>query len=287
MQFNLNFLKELVDTYKKGLLYDELLYTHSSCDESKENLIDSAHELSNDLADVTVKYELLKEENRKLLSDGTLDILSLKTYYEDKYANQQSWIRDFDGKGKKDIRHAFRYTRDGEKELTVFATELIEKYNLKDNPTNVVTAVMKYFKSSNKWKYAYDIEHYKMSDFWAMAEVSLKSRVGDCDDLAILMHVVIYFIFIQLNLTEHYWRLKFTCGTLIGEGGHAFNIWLGDDGEYYVIESTYDLRGSFTKTWLKTPIRYNNLYKNFWGYGRVDRSWIGSNSFLIPYTKTR
>ena len=89
------------------------------------------------------------------------------------------------------------------------------------------------------------------------------------------MHAVIVELLEMFNMSEYAWRLKFTASHVLGEGGHAYNIWLHDDGEWYVIESTYDLRGSFRRTWLKTPIRNNNMYYNFWGFARPDRSWKG------------
>jgi len=87
----------------------------------------------------------------------------------------------------------------------------------------------------------------------------------------------------ELGILEHYWRIKIACGRLVGYGGHAFNIWLHDDGEWYVIESTYDLANSYKKTWLKTPIKNNNLYRDFWGFIRKDRSWLSKYSSLQPY----
>ena len=68
-------------------------------------------------------------------------------------------------------------------------------------------------------------------------------------------------MFEALNLEDSYWRLEFCAWVLVSSlGGHALNTWLGEDGEYYAIESTFDLKNSHARTWLKTPIRYNNLY---------------------------
>jgi len=34
-----------------------------------------------------------------------------------------------------------------------------------------------------------------------------------------------------------------------------------------------------------SPIKNNNLYRNYWGFARKDRSWKGNASSLEPYKK--
>lgn len=86
-----------------------------------------------------------------------------------------------------------------------------------------------------------------------------------------------------MGLDDHAWRLTFWATVVIGEGGHALLSWLGDDGEYYAIESTFDENNSKYKTWLRTPIRYTNLYGTPWGFATKDKSWRGSNSALLSF----
>jgi hypothetical protein len=93
-----------------------------------------------------------------------------------------------------------------------------------------------------------------------------------------------------LKMSEHEWRLTFIASVVAGEGGHAYLTWLYDDGEYYVVESTYYEESSKGKTWLRTPMRFNNMYQFPWGFATKTRSWVGSNeallSFRDPETKT-
>ena len=93
-----------------------------------------------------------------------------------------------------------------------------------------------------------------------------------CEDLAILMHMIIRTMFDEFGYEDDKWRLVFTAGSLIGYGGHAYNLYLHNDAHYYTIESTFDLEGNFRRSWLKTPVVYHNLYENFWGFASPERS---------------
>ena len=261
--------------------------------EDKEKLIKEKDEeillLHSNLKDselIITELEARLEDIKKSLKKKTVDINDFKDYYENK-KESSSWRYPFLGDGVyRDVKLALRDSTDGEKKLRGAARGLIEEFalNSDDKPELVIESVIKYFRKKNNWSYKKDEENSaqgKKRDFWQKAEVSWESRVGDCEDLSILMHNLIYYIFDILGLGKHYWRLEFSAWVLISnEGGHAQNTWLGEDGEWYVIESTYDLTGSFSRTWLKTPIRYNNLYKKPLGWARKDRSWRGSISSL-------
>ena len=228
------------------------------------------------------KIETLSNQLRTLLNQGKIDVEDVKEYYENKYSGAP-WKYDFEGSGReRDTKYALRVTANGEIILKEIAKEIFDRYK-PNNPNEVVKSVMRYFSLRASWKYKYDKDNYGKNEFWALAETSAASRVGDCDDLAIFMHNIIFYILEMAGMSEQYWRLKLCAGSLLGEGGHCFNVWLADDGEWYTVESTYDLKGSLSKTWLKTPIRNNNMYRSFWGFARKDRSWKSSNMVLKPY----
>jgi len=265
-------------------LIDNNTKLQSELNASKHNNELLRKEYNNLLLEKNEKYDALKHEYQKLLNKEKLNILDLKDWYENKY-DSRAWNYNFDGTKKQDSKNSLKDSISHANDLTAFAKKLISLYALKTDskPSKIVECVLKYFMKSKHWTYAFDKDYYKLADYWQKAGESLLRRKGDCDDLAILMHNTVYYLLKELGLQKHYWRIKIACGSLVGYGGHAFNIWLHDDGEWYVVESTYDLGNSYKKTWLKTPIKNNNLYRDFWGFVRKDKSWLGRLSSLEPY----
>ena len=267
----MKWITDIIKTYKKGLLYDELLSKSSEQSQKETALIEQINDLQ-------TNKELLKKEIKTLLSEGKIDVQSLKNYYENKYG-KAIWLYEYDNSGtRKDVKGALRIL--DEEPLKKLSNKIIKRYNLKTRtpPQKIVEKIMRYFILRKEWTYKSDTY-----EFWTPANISCETRTGDCDDLAILMHNMIYYVFEKLGLSDYYWRIKLCASGILNQGGHAFNIWLHEDGEWYVVESTYDLVGSWKKTWLKTPIKNNNLYQNYWGFARKDRSWKGKLSSLEPY----
>lgn len=276
----MKFIINLMQTYNKGKLYDALLKKYQGELATNKSLAEVAAQqlvLQN-------KYDSLKEQYELLLNAGKLNILDLIDWFEGN-RNKDSWIYDGVRLGSVDVKKYLVVSEDGQKVMVKAADELIAKFSLtKDSlPEEIPRSLMKHFKYKSNWTYKYDKDKFGKPEFWQSADKSWIDKEGDCDDLAILMHVLAYFIFLKLKMLDHYRRLTFTCGKLAGEGGHAFNTWLHDDGQYYVVESTFDLDGSYYKTWLRTPIKYNNMYQTFWGFATIYRSWKGSNSFFDEY----
>ena len=235
-------------------------------------------ELNNIINDLNIELIASKNQLKELLNDNKVNVNDYKDWYEFRFGNS-SWFYNYDGNGSKDVKTAFRYKKENGKEIIRdLSNKIIDKYKLV-NPTlnNIIESVKKYFILRSNWTYVSDLQEYGVPEYWAEVDVSATSRRGDCDSLALLMHMLILDIFEVFNLQHNYWRLKLAASTVLGEGGHAYNLWLHDDGEWYVIESTYDLQNSFRRTWLKTPVRNNNLYVNFWGFARPDRSFKGYN----------
>lgn len=277
-----DFVRSLVGYYVMVDNYEERLAFQSKYYE------DSIHEILDKYVDEKQRRDDMEEELRVLLEDKKLDILSLKDYYEAKFASSRTWAYNYDSKYSKPVENSLLNADEGI--MKEAAKQLINDTNVsmskkltkKSTPEEVISKVVYYFMRPSNWTYVSDIKEYGVREFWAPAHISWQTRRGDCDSLAILMHNLIFYIFEELGLSEHYWRLKLTAWSTMVEP-HAFNIWLGEDGEWYVIESTLDLIGSFTKTWLKTPIRFNNLYSSPWGFARRDRSWVGRMNSLLPY----
>jgi len=276
----MNWLNRFFETYNKGKVYDTLMERYTIQINMAVDLELFNDGLREDLKNELIKNELLNNQIKTLLSSGKIDLEETKEWYENKYGDA-IWLYSYDGDViKKDVKHALSVRN--EEPVIELSNILIAKYGLgsSDSPEQVISKTIQYFALKRSWEYKKDI-----GELWSPADESAITREGDCDDLAILMHNVIYYLFVLLGLEQHYWRLKLCAGGLLGEGGHCFNIWLGETGEWYVVESTYDLIGSWRKTWLKTPIKNNNLYRNYWGFARKDRSWKGNASSLEPYKK--
>lgn len=215
----------------------------------------------------------------QLLPAPPKNILDLLPDYVNKFGSK-NWFYDYKGDGV--LRNVKTALVASDEYFVPIAQELVEMYELQKgcDPTLVVEAVIKYFLNS-RWTYLKDIDQFKKREYWETAQNSWRTRTGDCEDLGILMHVLISYLLKELSLEEHYPRLVLTrCMTLLEN--HLLNLWLWDDGEYYAIESTIDPRGSWTKTWKKCPVRYNNLYKQFDGYARNNWSRTGNNACLLP-----
>jgi hypothetical protein len=93
--------------------------------------------------------------------------------------------------------------------------------------------------------------------------------------MAIVMHLVILHILEELGLSEHSWRLKMCCSDTI-LGGHAYNLWLADDIEWYSIESTLGVTEAM-RNWLSRPMRYNGLYQTIWFTFTKERTYADTD----------
>ena len=238
-------------------------------------------ELKDEMIIITEKKDAAENQLKLLLEEHVVDINEIKEWYETRFGDA-GWFYPYDSGSRKDVKNVFKLSSSiGATVIRELSIKILEENGLQEteesyvSPVDIITCVKRYFSHKNEWTYVTDMQEHGVPEYWAPADVSAKTRRGDCDSLAILMHVLILDMFEMFNFNEYGWRLKLTAGIVLGEGGHAYNIWLHDDGEWYVIESTYDLKGSFARTWLKTPVRNNNMYVDFWGFARPDRSFKG------------
>ena len=245
-------------------------------------LLDVNNELETKLDNITSKYELTKHELEKLLKNEKLDILSLKTWYEGR-RNQTPWYYNGRRLGTQDVTV---YLEVGNIEpFTELAKDLISRYKLtnKNTPTEIITMMYRYWNLDSSWTYVTDQKQFGSAEWWESPDRALDTRRGDCESKSKAMYWTGIEMLRLLDKEEHDWRLTFVAATITGAGGHAFLTWLYNDGEYYIIESTYDERNSKYKTWLKTPMRFNNFYGAPWGIATKYRSWRGSSAALKSF----
>jgi len=265
--------------------YDELNKLNYEYINRVDELEDSLDFFTAQLTQVNKSYVSLQEKYSELLNAGYVDVNNLKDWYEGR-RNQTPWIYNGARLGHVDVKKYL--VVQGEDNVLIMkesASTIINKYKiLKDTPIEkIVEYLLKYFSSSSQWHYVYDKDKFGMIEFWQSAEKSWIDRKGDCDDLAILIHVLFNYIMEYFNRENESWRLTFAAGLMNVGGGHAFNTFLHTDGEYYVVESTFDINGSYSRTWLHTPVRYDNTYYSFWGFATKDKSWKGDLNALINY----
>lgn len=195
-----------------------------------------------------------------------IPVVALKDYFLKKWREGNvTW--NIQGEGSQDVRIALRETPEDKLEFTKIAQDIIKNYNLKKRSIDEIPlTVMRWRKltfEDNKY-YKDDFKTFGKTEYWQRGGLTLKNYKNgfDCDDMAILMHLVILHVLEELALSSQAWRLKMCCSsTLIG--GHAYNIWLADDVEWYPVESTISVSECILD-WLLKPVRYSNLYQKIW-----------------------
>ncbi len=215
-------------------------------------------------------YGLSEYVERLKKEPEPINILNYKKEYEKQFP-KQNFTYNFDNSNrKKDIKYALRQ---GDKEtIKTWCKKVTRTFN---TPEEVIEYVIQYFIKKGRWTYVKEDK-----DVWSPANISIELMKGDCDDLSILMFNLIYYLFEEKGFAEHQWRLKLFISDVKGEGGHALNIWLGDSGEWYPVESTYGLSSSFRRAWLNTPVRYHDMYEGLRAFTNMDKSHKGSLSAL-------
>jgi len=254
----------------------------SKKDEVEELLISTEKErddlklLVDDMDETIQNLEFTILTMTKKLERNVLD-------YKEQYiaAHETSpYLYDYKRNGQRlDIKEALEVTTTGLETIKILSEEIFKGKHLRSS-SDVIEVIMKYFADRSNWRYVYDKDQFGKIEFWQLAEISATTRKGDCDDLAILMYALGDYSLRTLGYEEHVWRLELVTAKILGEGGHCFNRWLGDIGHWFVVESTYDLPGSLRRTWLKTPMIYNNMYEKMYAFATNQKSWRGSISSL-------
>ena len=260
-----------IKTEELTLLRHDNYVLHNNFEELNEELINTEH-----------KYAESKKKIEEMIRKETLNILELRGWYESR-RNQNPWMYNGVRLGWQDVT---TYLEPSNKEpFTELARTLIKNYDLnkKHEPSEIITSIYRYWNLRSSWTYVSDTVLHGRVEWWEDATDAIRIRRGDCETKAKCMYWTIDEALRLLGKSEHDWRLTFTASIVAGEGGHAYLTWLHDDGEYYVIESTYYERSSKYKTWLRTPMRFNNLYQDPWGFANKYRSWRSNNQTLLSF----
>jgi len=122
-------------------------------------------------------------------------------------------------------------------------------------------------------KYVSEKSKYGLEEFWCFPSEVLKTRMGDCDDGAILLANL------MLACGIPYWKIRLTAG-LVPEGGHAYVTYYCESRDYWVVLD-WCYRPSLT------PIPERPHYKNSQIYREVWLSWNQKYAFYKHGTRVR
>lgn len=267
-----NFFSSFFSTYNKGLKYDIVIKQFTDCIndlQEQHNALQLLYERSELLSVGKDLVVPLEEKPSKIAFNHVFDIkLESKAY-----------LYDYTGKGRNDIKNYLR-VKAYQEPLVKKHTDIIEKdYDL-TCPLDIVEAVQKYIIDIRP-RYIRDEDLFDKKEFWSW-EYLLTNNKGDCDDVAGAMHVLIQSLLTKYNFIDAKKRLLFHINDNYKEC-HANNIWLADDGYFYTVESTMDLKGTFKRKWLKVPLMYDSFYTKHIAFATEAKSHVGSNIIRKNY----
>ncbi|MDM8560025.1 transglutaminase-like domain-containing protein [Candidatus Parabeggiatoa sp. HSG14] len=167
-----------------------------------------------------------------------------------------------------------------------FLSEIIRDYRLrKYTPNETVHAIQNFV--VRFLDYVGDDESSECSEFWQFPFETLQSRIGDCEDGAILMASLM----IQAGVPAY--RIKVCAGFVqesptAPEGGHAYCVYLADRGEdsqdWVVIDWCY-YEDSDTPPEYKPLAKnggYRSCYKDIWFTFNNEFSWNQGSLEIEP-----
>lgn len=276
----------IIKVYRLGKKYhnmkEEKERKIKELERKKTILSNKLDEVEDKLTNVEKSYKEAKKAIEDFKDKGELPSPnSLKEHYMYKY-EQSPWTYDAKGEGRMEVSRTLRY--DNEEIIREYARETKERHDLtSDNtPDEIMTKLYEDSIREWDWDYETDKEHFGMIEYWQDADKSLKDMTGDCDDKAIAMYCVAELLFEMLGKGDNFWRLRFTAGRTLS-GGHAFCVWLSDDLQWYVVESTMDAEGSYRRAWLEAAIKNQNFYSEFYGFATKYRTWRGDLDVMEPH----
>lgn len=229
-----------------------------------------------EISQLNKQIDLLKELEKKI------PLEELKDYFLNKW--KEGYVTfNYRGEGYEDIKTCLYESAEGYKAFDEIAESIIKRYSLASKKLDLIpwyVMVWREEKFAGNIYYANDLKTFGRRDYWQRGELTLKNYKNgfDCDDMMIVMHLVMRHILIRLNKADQLWRLKGCCSDTI-LGGHAYNIWLAEDIEWYVVETTMGVKET-KDNWQKKPLRYNGLYSKIWFTFNKDHTW-SDNDFVF------
>jgi len=279
----MNFIKQIWHTYQQGKKYPQV---KAELDNAKEKLnaeLAESESLGKKVDELQKSLKEARQSIKQLKKDdaSTPNPEELKNFFM--YPDEQArWTYDIRGKGQRPVKYVFAVS--DESLIVEEAQEVVTKGGLrrKNNPTQVADYFYRYVENNWDWDYTTDRKNFGKIEYWMAPDDALEEMEGDCDDKALAMHMVLRQVLKEAGFADSVWRIRFVASRTLS-GGHAYNIWLAEDCEWYVIESTMDAEGSRAKTWGNTPLRENNFYYDFYGFATPEQTWRGDIDVVEPH----
>lgn len=208
--------------------------------------------------------KLFKRENNKM---G----LKNESYYNNKWKQKPIIYNGRALRGKKDRIGVdvkdFIPTNDN------ILGDIVNRYRLnKGRPDLTAHAVQKWVVKFLSYKY--DEDENQCPEFWQFPFESIASKVGDCEDGAILTASLM----IAAGIPN--WRCKVAAGYVQSsptapQGGHSYALYLADDGDWRIMDWCYyeDSRLTVAQKPLAKNGGYKNCYKAVWFTFNNEYSW--------------
>lgn len=272
-------LKKLLGCTKKE---EELRNKISKYKETLGEVEGEVSSLRNSLEDAE---KLVEKQKGKIsdLRDVDFDVEKFKDYYMMPH-RQGKWTYNMRGEGRRPVQLFFRELED-EGVIRREAKDFVEKGGLRSRDKGVDYIVDKAYREVVEewdWDYVSDQEKYGKPEYWEDPSIAIVEKEGDCDSKAGAMHMFIKHVLEETGYGDSTWRIRFVASKTHSEP-HAYNVWLASDGEWYVVESTLDQKGSFKRAWMNTPLRHNNFYFDYYGFATSSDTWWGSRGVIKPY----
>lgn len=126
--------------------------------------------------------------------------------------------------------------------------------------------------------YKYDDDSVNVPEFWQFPFETLQSKIGDCEDGAILIASLL------INAGVPGWRVKVAAGYVQSsptapQGGHAYCMYLADDNRWRILDWCYyqDSRVQVKDKPLAKDGGQKNAYKDIWFTFNNEHSWAGGS----------
>lgn len=123
-------------------------------------------------------------------------------------------------------------------------------------------------------RYVSDSHNYNEVEYWQHPEITIQKGTGDCEDGSILLASLMRIAGIPA------YKVKVCAGwvkTRTGRGGHAYVIYLADDGEWYPLDWCYHGIES-VNNFKVIPHKENDRYEEIWFTFNDKWTWAQNNT---------
>lgn len=269
-------IKEIIERYKE---YPLIKHNLQICYDNSLEMISTYDRVVKDLKESTELVSSQEEKIKKLLGDKEIGYLDAEGW-------NNKWTKSIVKYAAPIDKYVIEYVEDKEYlEINQIAMEIIEANQIID--ISLIPKIVMLWIEKERFKYKTE-EKENWND--PLSTLINKDVGNDCDDIMILTYYIIRKI-IQIKGLWQQNKHRLKCqdihvfsytnqGNILNYAGrHANLIWLGEDCEWYTIETTYYLNQAISN-FHKKPQRQNNKYGLINYTFNEDYSWA-QNSIIV------